>query len=576
MGALSSMLKALLGRGGAAPGSPSASSTAAPPAERLAGAESDFRSGRHAEARAACTGLLEVPAHADEALNLLGAVELAAGLPERACEHYDTLLERQPAEARFVANAAEAWRRRGDMQRALDIALRAIALDPVRAGPHFVAAQACDALARPMEAVAHFRRHIELKPDAASAHSGLLSLLLRLPVDDAEVAAEHLRWGRMHADPLGGGRPPAVPAGAGARRLRLGYVSADFCRHAVGEFIEPVLEAHDRARFEVHAFSSGTVVDDLGARLRAQCEVWHDLRGLDDARAAQAMRDAGMDLLVDLSGHTRGNRLLAFARRPAPVQLTWMGYLGSTGMVAMNGRITDAVSDPPGSTELLHSERLMRLPHAAWCYRAPQQERGTAAPPRAAGPLVFGSFNSFFKLNDAVLDNWAALLCELPEARLRVLGVPGKAQRDWLLARLAAGGVDTSRIDTAGRLAYAPYLRALASCDIALDPHPQGGATTTCDSLWMGLPVVTRAGRRSASRASASILSTIGLGDLVADSDQAYRDIAARLADDAPGLARLRAGLRARMLATPLMQPQVFVRNLEALYERAWAERSAA
>jgi protein O-GlcNAc transferase len=573
MGALSTMFKALLGRGKAT----GLAHPASPP-ERLAQAEADFRAGRHDAARAACTALLEVPAQADEALNLLAAVELASGQVAQACEHYDALLERQPADARFVANAAEAWRRGGEMQRALDAALRAITLDPGRAGPHFVAAQACDTLARPMEAVAHFRRHIELKPDAASAHSGLLSLLMRLPVDDGELAAEHLRWGRMHADPLAGDLPPpAAPAPAPAgRRLKLGYVSADFCHHAVGEFIEPVLEAHDRGRFELHAFSSGAVEDDLTARLRAQCTSWHDLRGMDDARAAQVMRDAGMDLLVDLSGHTRGNRLLAFARRPAPLQLTWMGYLGSTGMAAMDCRITDAVSDPPGSTEFLHSERLLRLPHAAWCYRAPAREQGTTAAPRAAGPLVFGSFNSFFKLNDAVLDNWAALLRALPDTRLRVLGVPGDAQRDWLLARLAAGGVDASRIDVVGRLAYLPYLAAQASCDIALDPYPQGGATTTCDSLWMGLPVVTRAGRRSASRASASILSTIGLGDLVAGSDQDYRDIAACLARDAPGLARLRAGLRGRMLATPLMQPQVFVRNLEALYERAWAERGAA
>lgn len=567
MGALSSMVKALFGRGAAE------RESAEPAAERLAQAEAHFRAGRHDEARAACTALLEVPAQADEALNLLAAVALASGDPALACEHYDTLLERRPAEARYVANAAEAWRRSGDMQRALDVALRAIALDPGRAGPHFVAAQACDALARPMEAVAHFRRHIELKPDAASAHSGLLSLLTRLPVDDGEVASEHRRWGRMHADPLSVALPRPGPADAGARRLKLGYVSADFCHHAVGEFIEPVLEAHDRARFELHGFSSGSVDDDLGAQLRAQCDAWHELRGMDDAHAAQAMREAGMDLLVDLSGHTRGNRLLAFARRCAPVQLTWMGYLGSTGMAAMDWRVTDEVSDPPGSTEALHSERLLRLPHAAWCYRAPVQERDAAAAPRAPGPLVFGSFNSFFKLNDAVLDNWAALMRTLPQARLRVLGVPGPAQRDWLLGRLAAGGVDAARIEPLGRLGYVAYLSALASCDISLDPHPQGGATTTCDSLWMGVPVVTRAGRRSASRASASILSTLGLAELVAGGDADYRDIAVMLAGDPQRLARLRAGLRERMRASPLMQPDVFVRNLESLYEQAWAMR---
>jgi predicted O-linked N-acetylglucosamine transferase (SPINDLY family) len=419
-----------------------------------------------------------------------------------------------------------------------------------------------------------YREALAVHAEAGDLGSNLLFTLNSVPDLDAEaVTAEHLAWAARHADPLAAAQADFDNAADPERAVRIGYVSADFRRHAVACFMEPVLRHHRHERFEVYGYSNWAKPDEVTQRLRGLCDHWRDIAGVDDARAAQMVREDRIDILVDLSGHTGGNRLLLFARKPAPIQATYMGYLGGTGMAAMDLRITDAQIDPVGVAEPLYRERLLRLPHGTVCYQPPQDAPQVGAlPALERGRVTFGSFNSFPKLSDAAKRAWARLLARLPGARLRVVGVPAGEACERMLKLFESEGVFADRIDVLGRLPYQAYLEQYLQTDIALDPYPYNGGTTTLESLWMGVPVITRAGRAGFSRCAASHLASVGLDDLVAGTWEEYIDIALRLAGDLPRLAGLRAGMRERMRASPLLDAAAFTRDLEALYRGAWRE----
>jgi len=427
---------------------------------------------------------------------------------------------------------------------------------------------------RAQEAVALYREALAVHAQASDLGSNLLYSLNSLPdLQPEAVAAEHLAWGMRHADGFAPAQAdfdnPADPH----RVVRVGYVSADFRRHAVAWYLEPVLREHRRDRFEIYCYSNWAKPDEVTRRLRGLCERWRDIAGVDDARAAQMVREDRIDILVDLSGHTDGNRLLLFARKPAPIQATYMGYLGSSGMAAMDLRITDPHIDPVGVAEPLYRERLLRLPHGIVCYQPPlEAPQIDALPARQRGHVTFGSFNSFPKLTDATKRSWARLLARLPDARLRMLGVPAGEACDRMLELFESEGVFADRIDVLGRLPYQAYLEQYLQVDIALDPFPYNGGTTTLESLWMGVPVITRAGRAGLSRCAASHLRNVGLDDLIAGSWEEYLDLALRLAGDLPRLADLRAGLRARMRDSALLDAAGFTAALEGLYRDAWRE----
>jgi predicted O-linked N-acetylglucosamine transferase (SPINDLY family) len=350
-------------------------------------------------------------------------------------------------------------------------------------------------------------------------------------------------------------------------------VSGDFFRHAVSYFIEPVLAAHDRVQFRILCFYSGTVQDEVTARLRSLCTAWRDVAALSDEALAASIREEGVDVLVDLSGHSKGERLLALARRPAPVQITWLGYLNTTGMAAMDYRLTDVVADPPGEPDRLHRERLLRLPECQWCYRPPAD--APAVSPLTAhgtGRVTFASFNHFDKLSERCVGLWAKVLSNVPTARLAVFGVPAAESADFLLDVFEREGLDIGRIDLRRPLDFDAYLRARHEVDIALDSLPYNGATTTCESLWMGVPVVSRAGVAGAQRSGASLLGAVGLAELVAQSDDDYVEKARRLAADVTALAALRQGLRERVARSSLLDAERFVRQLESAYRQAWRD----
>jgi len=359
--------------------------------------------------------------------------------------------------------------------------------------------------------------------------------------------------------------PPNVPDPS--RRLAIGYVSPD-CHTALPPFVEPVLRRHDRARFDVFVYFNNAQPDAALARLGPVTA--RVMAGLSDEDVAQTVRRDGIDILVDIAGHTGHNRLGVFGRRPAPVQITWLDYLQTTGLDAIDYRITDAVADPPGVADRLHSETLLRIAPAQWCWEPPRaMDEASPLPALERGHLTLGSFNAGAKLTDATLALWARLLDAIPDATLEVVGVPeGFAQ-----ARvLRAFGDAASRVRVNARVAPDAFRALVRGVDVALDPSPFSGATTTLEVLWQGVPVVSRPGATSASRSTASILAALGLDDWCAHDDGRYVAIVAAAGRDLPRLAALRAALPARVAQSPLCDAAAFTRRLEDLCAGAWRQ----
>ena len=378
---------------------------------------------------------------------------------------------------------------------------------------------------------------------------------------------------RAFGERLERARPPAFAfarATDAERRLRIGYVSGDLHSHPVALFLQPLLERHDRAGFEICCYGTSTRADDFTRRVAAHADLWRDAASASEAQLAETIHADRVDILIDLSGHSGIARLGAFALQPAPVQAAWLGYLNTTGLTRIAYRITDAVSDPPGA-ERLHTEKLRRLPHSQWCYRPFVQAPAAPAPPCLRDRRVtFGSFTQIAKLSGATLALWANIFRQLPDARLAVLGVaPGQA-RGEVLRRLAAVGIAASRVTVAPFVPLREYYEWFARVDIALDSTPYSGGTTTCDALWMGVPVVTLAGSRPTSRSAASILTTVGLADWIASSPDEYVQRAVDASRNPALLAELRSTLRSKMQASPLMDEARFTKDMENLYRQMW------
>jgi predicted O-linked N-acetylglucosamine transferase (SPINDLY family) len=420
------------------------------------------------------------------------------------------------------------------------------------------------------EALDSYHQSRKARPDHPEAWSNALVTMNADPAITAREAFEaHREFGRRFGAPA----PSPAPSLANRRpgRIRVGYVSADFRSHALAAFIEPVFAHHDRALVETTAYSNALLEDATTARLRGLVDHFVPVAGLPDAEFAARVRADAIDVLVDLSGHTAGNRLLAFARRAAPVQVTWLGYPNTTGLDAMDCRLTDARADPPGA-ESLHTERLVRLP-TAWCYRPWAEAPAVAARRPDPSAITFGAMNNPAKLNGAVLAAWTRILASLPGSRLLMHAPDDAGLRERISGTFAAAGVEASRIAFFPRLATAAYLARYAEVDIALDAFPCAGATTTLDALWMGVPVVSLAGDRPYGRSGASILGALGLNDWLAGTPETYVERAVRHARDVPGLASLRASLRERLRASPLMDGAGQARAIEAVFVKLCEDR---
>jgi predicted O-linked N-acetylglucosamine transferase (SPINDLY family) len=502
------------------------------------------------------------PDLADAAVLLAMAYEGEGDLPG-ACRELERAIAIQPRLAGAWANLGTLLVQRNRMaegERAFSEALR---IDPDNAPALAGLAQLDVNRGRSRQAAALFERALEIVPDDPLLWGTyLFSLNLRDDVDGASVAREHFKFGELLER-----KAPATPLPARPRnaRIRVGYVSGDLLAHPVAWFLLPVLAHHDRNAFETFCYSSGHV-DDMTPRVRGAADHWRPIARREDSQVVDLIRQDGIDVLVDLSGHTPRNRLGVFCRRAAPVQATWLGYLNTTGLRSMDFRITDRHADPEGASEALHTEKLARLPDSQWAY-VPHNVVALKAMPRPPGaPVVFGSFNQMAKVSDGCLDLWSEVLRRVPGSILRVHAVPDDVAKDDLLARLARRGVDASRVEVRGRVATVEYLAAIADVDIALDSMPYNGGTTTLDTFYMGVPLVALAGIRGISRGSYSIAKSAGLEELVAHSPAEYVERKVALANDPGARLALRQSIRPRLEASPLMDPVRFTRDLEALY----------
>ena len=415
------------------------------------------------------------------------------------------------------------------------------------------------------DAVACYEHALELNPMLPQAFSNMLSATkLDSTLSPADILGKHRAWSGWF-EAVSANAPLLANSADPARMLRIGYVSPD-CHAAMPAFIDPVIAAHDRAQFAVYCYFNNPQPPEKLRELGV-ANTHRVLRGLDDKRVARLIHDDRVDILIDIAGHTGHNRLGVFARKPSPVQITWLDYLCTTGLEAMDYRLTDAIADPPGN-DAFHSEKLLRMPHTQWCWQP-----DAAAPPvtelpaRRNGFITFGSFNNAQKLTDATLALWRDLLMARLDARLRVAGIPEGFARDRVRSKL---GCEPARVDFLPRVGLDEYRRSFGEVDIALDPFPFSGATTTLDALWQGVPVLTLPGPRSCSRSTASILTELGLTDWVATDSVDVLPRVRRLVDDVDALAALRTSLRARVADSTLVDAPRFTRDLEAQLRAAW------
>jgi predicted O-linked N-acetylglucosamine transferase (SPINDLY family) len=359
--------------------------------------------------------------------------------------------------------------------------------------------------------------------------------------------------------------------------LTIGYVSADFMAHPVAYFMGALLAAHDRRRFRVICYASVRGPDAVTRQVRKVAPEWRDVAHLGDEKLATLIAEDGVDILVDLGGHTASSRLTMFALKPAPVQVSYLGYPNTTGLAAIDYRLTDAWADPPGLTDRWHTEQLIRLPGGFLSYTPPANLPDVAPLPAASnGFVTFGSYNNFAKTSQSTIALWTAVLDAVPNSRLLLkasfLDDPGTAAE--IIALFAAAGSDPQRITLRGRTrGHLDHIRSYGALDIALDPHPYNGTTTTCEALWMGVPVLTLAGDRHSSRVGTSILTAAGLDDFIAVSPEDYVARARSLSSDLQGLASLRLRLREQVAASPLADPKRLARAIEAAYLRLWRLR---
>ena len=389
-----------------------------------------------------------------------------------------------------------------------------------------------------------YRRALRLQPDQQSAHSSLLSICdFSRQLRGIDGLDRHRKWASTYADPLTSKTQPHANSRDPGRRLRVGYVSADFRDHVIGQFIHPVLAHHDRRKTTIFVYSASTQEDVQTRCLKTLVHSWRNIADMDDEEATELIRADSIGCLVDLSGHSAGNRLLVFARKPAPVQLTWMGYLNTTGMSAMDYKVTDQIADLPGA-DVCYREKLMRLPSSQWCYsqEVKQPEAADSNIRTFHSRILLGCAARFMKINDDCIDLWIEVLRVVGNADLRLIDVPDHPRTAEILERFSRAGF-SHRVSILPTLRGGEYWQRIKELDIALDPFPYTGATTTWDCLWMGVPVVTLAGAYGAERSAASILSGIYCEHLIAGSRDEYVQVIRSMESDRFQLADFSAKL---------------------------------
>jgi len=508
--------------------------------------------------------------------NFLPALKKIARLTASETAAADVLAQ-DPNDTDALITLGNALQSRHAVTDAIACFSKAIQIDSALPGAHHNLANALSLAGRNDEAIAQYKRSLNLHPNP-TVHSHLLMTMHYCPqFSPEEIFAEHLNWANLYAKPL----HPSIHTHdridrSPNRRLRLGYVSGDFRAHAVLFFLEPLLQNHDRTNFEVICYSNTTNPDQWTTRYKSLADQWRDIAPLSDEQAAALVQSDRIDLLIDLGGHTGSPRLLLFARKPVPVQITYLGYPDTTGLSTIDYRLTDSISDPPGTTGSLHAEQLVRLPGSFLSYQPPPNLPEPSIPKNPS--ITFGSFNNLAKITPQVIDTWARILTAIPGSRLvlKNYSLQDPTIRQRLADDFSARGINQDRLDLlAPILIHSQHVETFNRIDIALDPFPYNGTTSTFEALWMGVPVITLADRSHISRVGASLLTNARLPDLIATTPDQYIATALRLAADRARLREIRSTLRQQMSQSILTDTKLHTRHIEDAYRQMWQKFAA-
>jgi protein O-GlcNAc transferase len=544
--------------------------------------DSLFAQDRLAEAIVALQQALSLQPNLVEARNNLGTALYESGRVVEAVDAYRQALSLRPDSVEIQNNLAGALDSIGRYDEAVAIYRGVLERQPdsLETGRRLAVALKG---AGEIEGAA---RHLELaaaQPDPAIGSELLVLRHSQLEFNRQRLFEEHVRWSKRFAEPLmasvqphdDGCSPQLTSRNSAESRLRIGYFAHYLGDQPTGRFLLPILREHDRRGFEVYCYCDSARPDAVTRRLMQSTDCWRSTKGLSDEAMARLVREDQVDILVDLTLHFPGNRMLAFARKPAPVQVMYLAFCSTSGLRTMDYRLTDRFFDPPEWGDQFYTEKSVHLT-SYWCYEPPDVA-GEVAPLPATqnGCITFGCLNGSYKLTSAVLSAWAELLRAVPRSRL-MLHSKSEGHRQKILRTFAAEGIDSSRVGFVQPLPLDQYFEKYHSFDLVLDTFPYTGGTTSCDALWMGVPVVTLAGETGVSRGGLSILSTIGLPELAANSVGQYVRIAADLAADVPRLANLRSTMRQRMRNSSLMDAAGFVRGIETAYRWMWRQWYAA
>ena len=511
----------------------------------------------------------------------LALVQQYTGQLESAIINYKRAHELLPHNFEFLNNLGMIYSELEDYQEAINYYKKALDLKPDRNKILGNLSAAYKNLGQTDEAISYLHSALDDDPSHSRIYSNLLLTMIYADSVTPEALTEAAKiFGERIADPLIRNRP-FLNDGNPDRKLRIGYISPDFCRHSAHYFVEPLLKLHDREKFQIFAYSSTPREDAVTERFKKEVDHWRDIRFIDEDAAADLIESDKIDILIDLAGHTGQNSLMVLARKPAPIQVTWLGYPGTTGMNAMDYRITDLYAEPEGTTEHFNVETLWRLPEIFCCYQP--HENSPAAidhPPFEDNDYItFGCFNNFTKVTDPSLSSWAKIMEQVPRSRLllEIAGIHDPKFKNHIEERLQRAGMDLKRVTLEPRKPSNQYV-LYNKIDIALDPFPCVGGTTSMDTVWMGVPFVTLAGKHFVSRMGVTILTNAGMPELIAHNIDEYIKIASDLANDRERLKKMRHNLRDRVKDSPIMNQQAFARNMEAAYHemwKAWCAKSA-
>jgi predicted O-linked N-acetylglucosamine transferase (SPINDLY family) len=523
--------------------------------------EAAFEAFRHA---------LELDPHQAETHSNLAHTLFATGQRDAAIAEYLRAAELQPASAQYSFNLGVAYQKSGKMDEAVQSYLEATRLDPRMTSAYTNLGVCYKILGRPSLAEEVYRTAMRIEPDDSVSHGNLIFVMNFNPDYDVKALHEEsTRWAARHTAHV-----PRISKHDNTpepgRRLRIGYLSPDFREHVVGYNALPLLREHDHEQFEIFCYSCVSKADEMTEKFRRCADVWREIRFLSDERVVEMIRADQIDILLDLTMFMQGNRLLVFASKPAPVQVSYLASCSTTGLKEIDYRISDWQITPEGADVSCYTEEVVRLAHSAWCYE-PGGLMGevTDVPAFASGVVTFATRNNPAKVNDQVLELWGRILERVPNSRLFLSAPPG-SMRKSIERTFSHHGISSERLEFRWREPWAEFIGSYGRIDVALDPFPYNGWITTCDALWMGVPIVTLSGRTAVGRGGRSILSNIGLSELVAETPDEYVKIASALARDPGRLREMRAGLRERMERSPLRNGRGFARDVEEAYRQMW------